>query len=341
MAAITKFIAEAIAGHRFVDAETALPFEDALAGLRVEGSVMLHGTHAPPWAVDVPSGARIRQMLGLGNDVLAIPFHLVLKGDLRIDFGGSQPVHLRQGQVVISPAGLPHRMGQGQSEDAHPFEQFLVEAWNGRAAAKASAVSGAAEVLCGGFVLRSAPLNPILSAMPEVMVIDGSGNGGSAILPHLIAMLQLELERSPRGGFVVSRLIEILFSEALKQHGRSVGHRPGWFRGLNDAKVGKALAMIHKAPGAPLSVPLLAHAVAMSPSRFAARFREETDQSVMSYVTRWRMNLACGELVASQKGLEQIAVEIGYLDVTSFSRAFKAAVGVSPAIWRRDRLSAG
>ena len=54
----------------------------------------------------------------------------------------------------------------------------------------------------------------------------------------------------------------------------------------------------------------------------------------MSYVSNWRMTVACQWLRNSDDNLEQIANTVGYQDLASFSRAFKAIVGQSPARWR-------
>jgi AraC-like DNA-binding protein len=78
----------------------------------------------------------------------------------------------------------------------------------------------------------------------------------------------------------------------------------------------------------------MADSVAMSASRFAARFRENTGRSAMAYVASWRMNIACRRLREGDVGLAALAAEIGYQDVAAFSRAFKAHLGLSPAHWR-------
>ena len=123
--------------------------------------------------------------------------------------------------------------------------------------------------------------------------------------------------------------------EAIAAYRRGEGAAgPGWFRALDDQKIGRALAALHRDPAAAWTVGLLAGTVAMSPSRFAARFRETTGQSVMSCVAAWRMTVACRLLRDSGDGLAEIAQRVGYQDVAAFSRAFKALVGVSPSQWR-------
>ncbi len=93
-------------------------------------------------------------------------------------------------------------------------------------------------------------------------------------------------------------------------------------------------------PADPRLSELLADTVAMSPSRFAARFRETTGQSVMSYVASWRMNVACCLLRDTEGGLVEISQLVGYGDVAAFSRAVKALVGQSPSKGRGLRRAA-
>ena len=54
----------------------------------------------------------------------------------------------------------------------------------------------------------------------------------------------------------------------------------------------------------------LAARVALSPSRFAARFRETMGESVMAYVGRWRLNVACRLLRETESPLDRIAERV-------------------------------
>ncbi len=55
------------------------------------------------------------------------------------------------------------------------------------------------------------------------------------------------------------------------------------------------------------------------------------------YVAKWRMNVACRLLRETGGGLTEISSRVGYTDVASFSRAFKALVGQSPSSWRSGK----
>jgi AraC-like DNA-binding protein len=163
----------------------------------------------------------------------------------------------------------------------------------------------------------------------------------SPLLMRAAEMLTLEVGDGNRNGFTAARLIEVFCAEAIASYRRGEGaERAGWFKALDDKKVGKALAHLHRDPGASWTVEMLANTISMSPSRFAARFRETTGQSVMSYVANWRMNVACRLLRETEGGLADIAQRVGYQDVAAFSRAFKSLVGESPSKWRRARHAA-
>jgi AraC-like DNA-binding protein len=57
----------------------------------------------------------------------------------------------------------------------------------------------------------------------------------------------------------------------------------------------------------------------------------------MTYLTRWRLQLAARSLVRTPKGVAEIAAEVGYESEAAFNRAFKREFGLPPARYRRDR----
>ena len=326
----TEFIAETI-----MIATAATPFDDALEDLRISGNVILHELYAPPWAINVPDEAAIRKTLGVGDAARALPFHLVRAGAFDLSCDGGAPARVEAGEVAICMSGAPHRMSFGEGAQAVPLAQILE-----RGPQRGGDARVATELLCGIFLLRGTPLNPLLAARPPVLKIDTAGASASPSLSFAVDMLAAEVKDQRRNSFTASRLLEIFCAEAIGAYRRSAeARRCGWFSALDDEKIGRAMRRLHENPGAPWSVAALAEVAAMSPSRFAARFREVMGQSAMSYVAAWRMNVACRLLRETPAPLMSIAAEIGYGDVAAFSRAFKALVGKSPAIWRASTES--
>lgn len=309
------------------------PLDDALADLRISGSVLLHETYVAPWAILIPPEAVLRSMLGVDRRTRVVPFHFVLDGSFELTQGTAPPQSVTAREVAICTGGAEHLMASGKLRRPTPFADIMRGVRPGPAGASANAPS--TTLLCGVFLLANAPLNPLLDALPPVLKVQTSGNPDSPLLMHASDMLVYEVARAGRGSFTASRLLEVFCAAAIAGYTHGAGAQcPGWFKGLADQKIGTALQQLHRDPGRPWSVKALAETVAMSPSRFAARFRETTGASVMSYVARWRMNTACRLLRETEEGLAQVSQRVGYTDVASFSRAFKSLVGESPSRWR-------
>jgi AraC-like DNA-binding protein len=145
--------------------------------------------------------------------------------------------------------------------------------------------------------------------------------------------------RSLGGGYIVERLLKVLCADAIRAHAEAAPRdQSGWIRGIRDPVIGRAIAAMHADPGAGWTVTQLASNVAMSPSRFAARFSGAVGEGPMAYLTKWRMNLACRRLAGSREHIDQIAAGVGYESQAAFGRAFMKHVGMSPASWRSHHL---
>lgn len=267
------------------------PFDDALGDLRISGAVLLHETYAMPWGIAVPEERRLRELMGAGTDVRALPFHLVRRNGFELGLEGRAPIAVRAPEVVICPSGAPHHMSSGRGARVFTVEDIF----RGQTPERAQADDETAtELVCGAFMIRAAPLNPLLGALPPVLKVSTGDARISPLLAGAADMLAAELARGSLGGFTASRLLEVICAEAIRAYQRAEGaESAGWFRGLADPRILQAITRIHADPACDWTVETLAGIVALSPSRFAARFRDAAGQSVMAYVGRWRANVAC------------------------------------------------
>ena len=80
----------------------------------------------------------------------------------------------------------------------------------------------------------------------------------------------------------------------------------------------------------------LAGALGISPSHLRARFRASCGVSLGRHLRRLRLEKACGLLRLSANRVSEIAEQCGFTSIYSFSRAFRAAFGVSPMGYRRS-----
>ncbi|MEN8131458.1 MAG: AraC family transcriptional regulator [Pseudomonadota bacterium] len=309
--------------------------DDALRSLHISGSVLLRGTYEPPWAVAVPDSSDLATLLETGKFVRAVAFHLVEFGHCEIVADKDETRHLKAGEMAICFGGRSHQLSQGRPAKVQTIESLLTGGPNLQRADPGS-VSDKTSLLCGAFLLRHSEFNPLFSALPSVMRASLSRAGEFNNLSGVARLMAEEIDqRSLGGGYVVERLLEVLCAEAVRSHLETVSpDKTNWFRGIKDPIIGKAVAAIHAHPGQNWSVQRLADRVAMSPSRFAVRFSESIGDSPMSYVTKWRMSLACRALANGNRSVDQIAEKVGYESPAAFSRAFKKHVGVSPAAWK-------
>jgi AraC-like DNA-binding protein len=86
----------------------------------------------------------------------------------------------------------------------------------------------------------------------------------------------------------------------------------------------------------------------LDPSAVAAAFHvsrrqlynlfAEAGESPAEMIRQWRLDLAQGMLVNEpRRPVESIAFECGFTDSSTFTRAFKATTGQTPAAYRRER----
>jgi transcriptional regulator GlxA family with amidase domain len=176
--------------------------------------------------------------------------------------------------------------------------------------------------------------------LPELIHIDATNTGSDwQWFPALLALMATETRSARLGGeAVVTRLCDILVIQAIRSWiDTDPAAKTGWLGALGDPAIGRAIALIHRAPERPWSVKSLAAEVAMSRSSFSARFSELVGQPAMHYVTTWRMYVAIDLMRDEGLSISETARRLGYESEASFSRAFKRVLGYPPSTARRAK----
>ncbi|MEZ4445113.1 MAG: AraC family transcriptional regulator [Polyangiaceae bacterium] len=305
----------------------------ALTSLRITGTTLLHEEYAPPWAVAVPSAEALAALLSLGSHARAVAFHLVRKGAFTLRVSDRERYRVNAGEIAIVFGGTAHTMSDGPAVEPCPVERLIGTFRSERAGP--SSIDGT-RLVCGAFVVEDVGLHPLLASLPPVLLAGSDGQAGSLLSNPIAELLVRELEEPGLGGsYAVGRLVELLCLEALRIHlASSRPIVPGFLRGLTDSASSRAMRAIMERPGAPISVSSLARSACLSPSRFAARFRESVGLSPMEFATRWRMDLAARWLAKTDWSVGEIAERVGYESPAAFSRAFSRIAGRSPMSWR-------
>ncbi len=313
---------------------------DTLRALRVAGTVLLREVYNPPFEVAVPAADELGSRFDIPSGARVVPFHLAELGSFELRRKRSKTVVVAPGESAFCFGGQPHRLAQGEAARTFDFDHLL----NSDAACTFGAMPGGradqARIVCGALILHDTSLNPLFSSLPDVLHLRPGVAGEPGRVREVTALLSAELEREdPAAEYVVERLLEVLCAEGIRRFATEQRDAIGWFHGVAAKRGGSALAAFHATPGQDWSIARLAEVVHLSPSRFAAHFTAATGESVMSYVARWRMNLAMRALHGSEDGVATIAHAVGYDSLPAFSRAFKRHVGLSPAAYRTQRMA--
>ncbi|MBL9203434.1 MAG: helix-turn-helix transcriptional regulator [Opitutaceae bacterium] len=80
----------------------------------------------------------------------------------------------------------------------------------------------------------------------------------------------------------------------------------------------------------------IAKSLGISPSHLRARFRASCGVSIGRHLRRLRLEQACGMLRLGPQRVSEIAEQCGFSSIHAFSRAFRAAYGVSPLGYRHS-----
>ena len=312
-------------------------FNDALSVLNVSSSLLLNETYQMPWGIEIPDGVALSKMLGATSGTKVIAFHFVRRGSFVLRTEKAEPLVIRAGEIAICAGSRQHVMSDGVTSAIVPLAEVLDRS---TIVSDCEGAVGETELICGVFMLRNTKFNPLVEALPNVVQVDVSRSVDGTSLNALAELLVAEINAArPGHEYMCSRILELLCAAAIRAHMNATADQPAsWFKGLRDAKIGAAIARIHAAPDQQICNKTLARSVGMSTSRFAARFKEEIGIPPMSYVSRWRMNVAARLLAETDKTVERISRAVGYDSLPAFNRAFRKHFEQPPAAWRKGAL---
>jgi AraC-like DNA-binding protein len=198
----------------------------------------------------------------------------------------------------------------------------------------------AVTLICGYFDFARHSWNPLMDALPEVVVIRSDESARVPLMDTLGRFMAYETENSQIGSsLLIDKLSEILFIHVVRSHMKHSAER-GFIAALADPQIGRALSNIHEFPAQPWSVERLAQAAGMSRSAFAERFSRLVEMTPMQYLTRWRMTRANELFLTTEQSVAQVAERCGYQSEVAFAKAFKKHFGYGPGHARKIRKRA-
>lgn len=292
-----------------------------LRSFALRASVFFHSTYCGTWTVDTSGENKAT-------------FHVIARGACWLHLPSrNEPMALQGGDLVVFPRDARHVI----SSTAEPLKAGDVPQAQGTTIPPETIDGPSTALICGYFEFEQSAWNPLLEALPEIIIIRGDEAAHTALMDSLMRFIIFETESEQLGiDLVIDRMCDVLFIHVVRTCLQREQYDEGFLTALADQNLSRALNDIHQHPERPWSVASLAQQAGMSRSAFAERFHRLVKLSPMQYVTHWRMQYAFGLLTSTRQSVSSIAGQNGYQSEAAFSKAFKRQYGKGPGAVRRE-----
>ena len=266
--------------------------------------------------------------------------HLVLEGRVTLDDGSSAepPTPLQAGDYAVSLGGRPQVLMTAAGARVTGSDYFMTtHTHDSPPTIRFGTGRSAARLLCGVFQLPV--VNPLVRALPRRMVLhagdDETGSGATALLMPDVARVA-RAAQGPGATTLLTSALDALFMQEVR------GEVAALFKDglklvgtLDRLRIPIALSLIHSHPERRWTLEKLAGEVGVSRSAFAAEFVAVVGEPLTPYLTRLRMARAADMLRWQPVAVADVAWNVGYESVASFSRAFRKHFNTSPAAYQQ------
>jgi AraC-like DNA-binding protein len=307
----------------------------ALGSVHMTGAIVAELICTAPWGLAIPGIEPYARALAPGWECI-VGYHLVVEGNGLVGLEGIQDVAVKAGDIVIIPHGDPHTFTNG----ARPQPVTgTVDKWLAGDISPTRIGGGGEETrfVCGYFGCERHAARLFLAGLPPIITINIRTDAAGQWLESSIRHLRGEATSGRSGrAALLSRMAEALFIEALRRYMEQLPPEArGWLAGAKDPVAGAVLSLLHRQPGHPWTMAELATTVGASRSVVAERFLQFVGEPPLTYLARWRLQLAARLLQTTQKTMLHVALDVGYESEAAFSRAFRREFGLPPAQYRR------
>jgi AraC-like DNA-binding protein len=311
---------------------------EALASVRMTGAIFYHAECTAPWGFRVPHLQKVAHILAPGTERL-VSYHLVTDGKAVVRFPGEADMPVAAGDILIIPHGDAHTVSNGSPSTFLDSGASLGEFLAGNLTTMRLGGGGETTTfVCGYFGCERHADRLFLAGLPLMIKINLRGDPAGEWLENSVRHLVSQAGSTrPGQSVLLSKMAEALFIETIRRYMEALPpEQTGWLAGARDPIVGGALALMHRKPRHHWTVDELAIEVGASRSVLTERFSRFLGEPPLTYLARWRLQLAARMLQTTRETVLQVAAEVGYDSEAAFNRAFKREFGIPPGQFRRS-----
>lgn len=180
--------------------------------------------------------------------------------------------------------------------------------------------------------------NEFRETYPEVEITDGSiiteengiysSGGANSYFNLLLYLLEKYTDRD------TAILASKYFAIDIDRQSQSTFMMFTGQKNHNDEEIRKAQEYIEANYQEKITVDELAAMVAVSRRSFERRFKQNTDNTVIEYLQRVKVEAAKRSFESSRKNISEVMFDVGYTDTKAFRNVFKKITGLTPIEYR-------
>lgn len=161
---------------------------------------------------------------------------------------------------------------------------------------------------------------------------------GESVAPLMrrVQEIMTELKKNEKHSrFCIKGLLLTMIVELV----RLLGNEKHIERRVNSvAPIMPAIRYINEHFSEPIHIETLQDICHLSGTHFRRLFNSIMGCAPLEYIHSLRVNRACDMLLSSDASILNISLSVGFDSVSSFNRQFVKIMGVSPSVWRRERV---
>ncbi|MCJ8278139.1 MAG: AraC family transcriptional regulator [Bdellovibrionales bacterium] len=259
-------------------------------------------------------------------------FHIVTSGSCLVEVKG-ETIHLQSGDLVFISRTCGHKViGANNKKAINLFDLPINQISETYETLEIDTnKEGLTTLLCGVVRISHPAGEMLINEMPDLIHIKRDHHMFGDMMGEIVRLVFREASGNFIGGeTVITRLADVLLIQAIRSWVMNSNElHSKWIKALADEKIGKALSCIHQHPERNWTIENLGFEVGLSRTAFANRFKEIVGDSVLNYITKWRMNLAVMKIKEGKKVDIDFVESLGYKSESAFRRTFKRAMGIN------------
>jgi AraC family transcriptional activator of mtrCDE len=264
------------------------------------------------------------------------PFHAVTSGACILEVEGQPPVRLDTGDIAVLPHGRRHTIRSVHGRDgtqlrAVPRADGLIF--------KTNVLEGAqpeTQMVCGRLHFDEVSDHVVLAALPGLVTLRAADGPDAGRARRQVDAIREELEQDRLGAAAIAgQLANVLVMTLLRTHLERQEERHDLLALLAHRPTSRVLNALLADPARDWSLDELAEIGITSRATLVRLFRKAVGDPPLTFLTRFRLDLARQHLRTGSEPLAAVAAAVGYANEAAFNRAYQRHHGITPGADRK------